>query len=64
MVTDIVYRPLMTDLLLRAQARGNPVVDGLGMLLYQAVEGFAAWFGATPKVTPALRAHVLAAIGA
>jgi len=63
-VTDIVYRPLMTNLLLRAQARGNPVVDGLGMLLYQAVEGFAAWFGATPKVTPALRAHVLAAIGA
>jgi len=63
-VTDIVYRPLMTDLLLRAQARGNPVVDGLGMLLYQAVEGFAAWFGARPAVTPALRTHVLAAIGA
>ena len=63
-VTDIVYRPLMTDLLLRAEARGNPVVDGLGMLLYQAVEGFAAWFGAKPRVTPALRAHVLAAIGA
>jgi shikimate dehydrogenase len=63
-VTDIVYRPLMTDLLVKASARGNPVVDGLGMLLYQAVEGFAAWFGATPKVTPALRTHVLAAIGA
>jgi len=63
-VTDIVYRPLMTDLLLRAQARGNPVVDGLGMLLHQAVEGFAAWFGAKPEVTPELRAHVLAAIGA
>jgi shikimate dehydrogenase len=63
-VTDIVYRPLMTDLLMRAEQRGNPVVDGLGMLLYQAVEGFAAWFGVTPRVTPALRAHVLAAIGA
>jgi shikimate dehydrogenase len=62
-VTDIVYRPLTTDLLLRAEQRGNPVVDGLGMLLYQAVEGFAAWFGVTPRVTPALRAHVLAAIG-
>lgn len=61
-VTDIVYRPLQTDLLLRAGQRGNPVVDGLGMLLYQAVEGFAAWFGVIPKVTPALRAHVLAAI--
>ena len=63
-VTDIVYRPLKTDLLLRAEQRGNPVVDGLGMLLYQAVEGFAAGFGVTPRVTPALRAHVLAAIGA
>jgi shikimate dehydrogenase len=63
-VTDIVYRPLDTDLLLRAQQRGNPVVDGLGMLLHQAVEGFAAWFGVTPRVTPALRRHVLAAIGA
>ncbi len=61
-VTDIVYRPLKTDLLARAEARGNPTVDGLGMLLYQAVEGFAAWFGVTPQVTPALRTHVLAAI--
>jgi shikimate dehydrogenase len=61
-VTDIVYRPLETDLLARVRARGNPVVDGLGMLLYQAVEGFAAWFGVMPRVTPALRAHLLAAI--
>ena len=61
-VTDIVYRPLKTDLLARAQAQGNPVVDGLGMLLYQAVEGFSAWFGVTPRVTTALRAHALAAI--
>lgn len=62
-VTDIVYRPLDTDLLRNARARGNPAVDGLGMLLYQAVEGFAAWFGVRPGVTPELRAHVLAAIG-
>jgi shikimate dehydrogenase len=61
-VTDIVYRPLMTDLLLRAQRRGNPIVDGLGMLLHQAVEGFTAWFGATPRVSSELRNHVLAAI--
>jgi shikimate dehydrogenase len=58
-VTDIVYRPLDTALLAAARARGNPVVDGLGMLLHQAVEGFTAWFGVTPRVTPALRAHVL-----
>lgn len=60
LVTDIVYRPLMTDLLLQAQIRGNPIVDGLGMLLYQAVLGFHKWFGVEPHVDDALRAHVLA----
>lgn len=59
LVTDIVYTPLMTELLKNAKARGNPVVDGLGMLLYQAVPGFAAWFGQTPEVTDALRHHIL-----
>lgn len=63
LVTDIVYRPLETGLLAAAGVRGNNVVDGLGMLLHQAVEGFAAWFGVTPRVTPTLRDHVLAAIG-
>ncbi|TNC94335.1 MAG: shikimate dehydrogenase [Stygiobacter sp.] len=58
-VNDIVYAPLMTDLLLRAQARGNPVVDGLGMLLWQAVRGFTLWFGQQPEVTPELRDFVL-----
>jgi shikimate dehydrogenase len=62
-VTDIVYRPLETRLLAAARQRGNSVVDGLGMLLYQALEGFHAWFGVVPQVTPALRAHVLAALG-
>lgn len=58
-VNDIVYVPLETPLLAAARARGNPVVDGLGMLLHQARPGFAAWFGVKPEVTPALRAHVL-----
>lgn len=58
-VNDIVYAPLMTDLLLRAQARGNPVVDGLGMLLWQAVRGFTLWFGQKPEVTAELRDFVL-----
>ncbi len=62
LVTDIVYKPLMTPLLLDAQARGNPVVDGLGMLLYQAVDGFAAWYGVRPEVDAALRAHMLEAL--
>jgi shikimate dehydrogenase len=58
-VTDLVYAPLETPLLAAARARGNPAVDGLGMLLHQAVPGFAAWFGVEPAVTPALRAAVL-----
>ena len=60
LVTDIVYAPLETDLLVRARARGNPVVDGLGMLLHQARPGFEAWFGVAPEVTAELRAFVLA----
>ncbi|MEI6558556.1 MAG: shikimate dehydrogenase [Rhodospirillaceae bacterium] len=58
-VTDIVYTPLITPLLAAARARGNPSVDGLGMLLHQAVPGFEAWFGLRPEVTPELRAFVL-----
>lgn len=60
LVNDIVYAPLETDLLARARARGNPVVDGLGMLLHQGRPGFAAWFGAAPQVSADLRAAVLA----
>jgi shikimate dehydrogenase len=58
-VNDIVYSPLETALLAAARARGNPVVDGLGMLLHQARPGFAAWFGVEPEVTPELRCFVL-----
>jgi len=61
-VTDIVYAPLMTGLLKQAQERGHKIVDGLGMLLYQAQPGFKAWFGVTPEVTPALRAHMIEAL--
>jgi shikimate dehydrogenase len=59
-VSDIVYVPLQTDLLARAASRGNPVVDGIGMLLWQAVPGFEAWFGVRPEVTAELRDFVLA----
>jgi shikimate dehydrogenase len=62
-VADIVYSPLETPLLAAAKARGNRTVDGLGMLLYQAVPGFERWFGVRPKVTPELRAHVVAHLG-
>ena len=62
-VNDIVYVPLQTPLLAAARGRGNPVVDGLGMLLHQARPGFAAWFGKEPDVTAKMRAFVLAGLG-
>lgn len=49
-VSDIVYVPRRTALLKAAEARGLRAVEGLGMLLHQAVPGFAAWFGTTPEV--------------
>lgn len=61
-VADIVYNPLETDLLRAAKARGHATMDGLGMLMHQAVPAFAAWFGVTPKVTPELRAELERAV--
>jgi shikimate dehydrogenase len=60
LVTDLVYVPLETPLLARARGRGLKTVDGVGMLLHQAVPGFERWFGKRPKVSHALRATVLA----
>lgn len=59
-VNDLVYSPLITPLLAEARARGNLAVDGLGMLLHQAVPGFEYWFGVRPSVDAALRQAVLA----
>jgi shikimate dehydrogenase len=58
-VTDIVYNPLITPLLAQAQARGNQIVDALGMLLHQAVPAFEAWFGVRPVVDEDLRKYIL-----
>ncbi|GGB40206.1 shikimate dehydrogenase (NADP(+)) [Roseibium aquae] len=63
LVTDIVYAPLETNLLKQAKARGNPTVDGLGMLLHQAAPGFEKWFGMRPEVDSDLRALVLRDLG-
>ncbi|KQW27826.1 shikimate dehydrogenase [Rhizobium sp. Root274] len=64
LVTDIVYVPLKTPFLSQAEAAGLPTVDGLGMLLHQAVPGFEKWFGQMPEVTEELRRLVLADIEA
>ena len=63
-VADIVYTPLRTPLLEAARLRGLSAVQGLGMLLHQAVPAFERWFGQRPLVTPALRALVEADIRA
>lgn len=60
-VTDIVYSPLETKLLATARGKGCATVDGLGMLLHQAVPGFERWFGVRPDVTDDLRKAVLSA---
>ncbi len=59
LVTDIVYTPLQTPLLIEAEKRGCQTVDGLGMLLHQAVPGFESWFGIRPEVDDALRDEAL-----
>ena len=58
-VTDLVYTPLRTQLLIEAEAAGCTVVDGLGMLLHQAAPGFERWFGRKPEVDEATRRAVL-----
>ncbi|WP_046120607.1 shikimate dehydrogenase [Ensifer aridi] len=58
-VTDIVYVPLKTPLLRQAEEQGFRVVDGLGMLLHQAVPGFEKWFGRRPVVDETLRQIII-----
>ncbi|MEQ8292296.1 MAG: shikimate dehydrogenase [Roseovarius sp.] len=59
LVTDLVYAPLKTKFLAEAEELGCHIVDGLGMLLHQAVPGFERWFGVRPEVDSATRAAAL-----
>ncbi len=61
-VSDIVYVPLETGFLREARLKGLATVDGLGMLLHQAVPGFERWFGVRPEVTAELRSIIEADI--
>src|SRR5690606_38227196 len=54
-VNDIVYKPLETELLKKARTHHLKTVDGLGMLIYQAVPAFEAWFGIRPTPDAQLR---------
>ena len=60
LVSDAVYIPLETALLEKARLRGNPTVNGLGMLLNQARPAFQSWFGVMPEITQELKEAVLA----
>jgi shikimate dehydrogenase len=62
LVSDVIYVPLETPLLAAARRRGNPTVNGLGMLLHQARPAFQSWFGVMPEVTAELRALVEATL--
>ncbi|UUZ63926.1 shikimate dehydrogenase [Polaromonas sp. P1-6] len=62
LVSDVIYVPLQTPLLAAARLRGNPTVNGLGMLLNQARPAFHAWFGVMPEITPELRRAVEATL--
>ena len=59
-VSDLIYVPLETPLLAAARARGHRAVNGLGMLINQAIPAFEAWFGVRPHVTPELKQQILA----
>ncbi|WP_412564857.1 shikimate dehydrogenase [Thalassobius sp. MITS945101] len=59
LVTDLVYNPLQTRLLREAEEMGCVTVDGLGMLIHQAVPGFERWFGKRPEVDADIRAVLL-----
>lgn len=61
-VCDIVYKPLETQLLKDAKARGHKTIDGLGMLMHQAVPSFEAFFGKRPQVDAGLRAALESAL--
>lgn len=58
-VIDLVYAPLETRLLRESRAADAVAVDGLGMLLHQAVPAFERWFGVRPEVDEGLRVAVL-----
>lgn len=62
-VSDIIYNPLKTALLERAEKSGLSAVNGLGMLMHQAAPAFEGWYGKKPEVDEELRKKLLSNFG-
>jgi len=62
-VMDMVYKPLRTEFLRRAEALGRRTVDGLEMLLRQAVPSFEAFYGQVPPASVDVRGLALNLLG-
>jgi shikimate dehydrogenase len=63
LVADIIYTPLESPFLTAARERGNPTVNGLGMLLHQGRPAWKMWFDVEPVVTQELRERMERSIG-
>jgi len=63
LAVDIIYTPLETPFLAAARMRGNPTLNGLGMLLHQGPAAWKRWFGVEPAITDALRRRMEQALG-
>ncbi|MFT5486089.1 MAG: shikimate dehydrogenase [Paracoccaceae bacterium] len=63
LAVDIIYTPLETPFLTAARMRGNPTLNGLGMLLHQGPAAWKLWFGIEPAITDALRQRMEQALG-
>jgi len=58
-IVDLVYNPINTPLLVEAHKKGCHVVNGIGMLLHQAIPGFNEWYGVKPTITKELLNRVM-----
>ena len=57
-VYDLVYRPLRTKLLAQAESQGATAIDGLEMLIGQAVASLQLWLPDAPSVSTSLKADL------
>ena len=58
-IVDLVYNPINTPLLVEAYKKGCHVVNGIGMLVHQAIPGFIEWYGVVALVTKELLYRVM-----